>query len=107
LINTPRNTACLSDTHLIEREQLRRIRRNRLPGEPSGIPLVLTRRPDEFLQALRALGERLARDGDSHLTWNGLSLVFEAMDDRTRSERCRDIARCLSRPLLAKAQARG
>ena len=105
-MNTPRNIPCLPDTHLIEREQqLRHIRRNRLPGEPSGLPPVLTRQPDEFLAALRALGRRLERDGDSSRAWSGLSLVFDAMDDRERSEQCRDIARWLSRPSPLKAQA--
>jgi len=105
-MNTPRNIPCLPDTHLLEREQeTRHIRRHRLPGEPSGIPPFPTLRPAEFLAALRRLSERLERDGHSLQAWSRLSLVFAAMDDRARSERCRDIARSLSRPPVAKAQA--
>ena len=106
--NTPRNTPCLPDTHPTEREQeLRHIRRHRLPGGPSGIPPVLTRRPDDFLAALRALSECLERDGDSFQAWSNLSLVFAAMDDRERSEQCRGIARSLNRAPLLRLQARG
>jgi len=95
-MKTPRNTPRLPNTHPIEREQkLRHIRRHQLPGEPSGNPPVLTHRPADFLAALRALSDCLERDGDSFQAWSNLSLVFEAMDDWTRSERCRGIARYL------------
>src|SRR5262245_16044578 len=105
-MNAPRNTPCLPNTHLKEREQqIRQIRRNRLPGEPSGILPVLTSRPDHFLAALRALTECLQQDGDCTRAWSGLSLVFEAMNDDERSAQCRDVARWLTRPPALRAQA--
>lgn len=105
----PRNTPHHPDTHLVEREQaLRHIRRHRLPGEPSGNTQVLINRPaDDLLAALRLLVDSLEKDCDSFRAWSGLSIVFEAMDDRERSGRCRNIARWLVEAPLAKGTARG
>jgi hypothetical protein len=65
----------------------------------------VTRQPDEFLLALRALTECIQHDGDSMRAWSGLSLVFAAMNDGERSAQCRDIALWLTRPPALKAQA--
>jgi len=65
------------------------------------------RRPGDFLAALRTLSECIERDGDSLQTWTNLSLVFEAMNDLSRSDLCRGIARSLSRAPLPRMQARG
>ena len=100
-ILNPRNTTCLMDTPPQEREQLiRRIRRHRLPGEPSdsislsdpagrsepgGVPI-------DLLGTLRDLCQTLQKDRDAFEAWFGLSRIFEALEESGRSGRCLDVA---------------
>ena len=95
-MKTPRNTSHHPDTHLIEREHIRRIRRHRPLGEISTRKFpVLVRKHEDLLGALRAFCRRLEADHDSYEAWVGLSRVFEALKDVERSEMCRGIARQL------------
>lgn len=94
-ILNPRNTTCQMDTPPQEREQLiRRIRRHRLPGEPSesNSPSVPSAVPFDLLGTLRDLCRTVQQDGDSFEAWIGLSRLFEALDERGRSGRCLDVA---------------
>jgi hypothetical protein len=93
-ISTPRNTPCQSEAHLNEREQLnRRIRRCRLPGEPSGaVDSEQGSAPSDLLGTLQGYCDALQRNGDSFEAWIGLSHVFAALNDHQRVRHCRDVA---------------
>ena len=97
-ISSPRKTTCHSYTHLKEREQQnRRIRRCRLPGEPSGAtPPVPGRMLADLLATLRCYCDTLQRQGDSYEAWIGLSEIFAALDDHERVRRCRHVASLLA-----------
>jgi len=95
-MKTPRNTPHHPDTHLIEREHIRRIRRHRPLGETSTRRFpVLVRKHEDLLGTLRAFCRRLEADRDSYEAWLGLSRIFDALKDVERSEMCRVIARQL------------
>ncbi len=95
-MKTPRNTPHHPDTHLIEREHIRRIRRHRSLGDTSTPRFpVLVRTDEGLLGSLRDLCRRLEVDRDSYEAWVGLSRIFHALKDVERSEMCREIARQL------------
>jgi hypothetical protein len=95
-MKTPRNTPHHPDTHLIEREHIRRIRRHRPLGDTSTPRFpVLVRTHESLLGSLRDLCRRLEADRDSYEAWVGLSRIFDALKDVERSELCREIAQQL------------
>jgi hypothetical protein len=95
-MKTPRNIPHHPDTHLIEREHIRRIRRHRPLGDTSTPRFpVLVRTHEGLLGSLRDFCRRLEADRDSYEAWVGLSRIFDALKDVERSELCREIARQL------------
>src|SRR4029077_15126367 len=81
-MKTPRNTPHHPDTHLIEREHIRRIRRHRPLGETSAPRFpVLVRAHGDLLGSLRDFCRRLEADRDSYDAWVGLSRIFDALKD--------------------------